>query len=68
MGLTQKLERLDILEQGVHKHKEVSKLRFREVVQSNWGISDRIADEYFRIISLRVGIKVKDGKLISTKK
>jgi len=64
----QKLNRLNFCEQRVHEKKEVSKSTLRGIIQSKWALSDRVSDEYFRILGSRTGIKVIDGKLISTKK
>ena len=68
MSLNEKLVRLNFLEQKVHKNKEVSKSTLKETIQAKWALSDRVTDEYFRILGSRDGIKVLDGKLISTKK
>jgi len=68
MSLNEKLVRLNFLEQKVHKSKEVSKSTLKETIQAKWALSDRVTDEYFRILGSRDGIKVLDGKLISTKK
>ena len=68
MSLNEKLVRLNFLEQKVHKNKEVSKSTLKETIQAKWALSDRVSDEYFRILGSRDGIKVLDGKLISTRK
>ena len=68
MSLNEKLVRLNFLEQKVHKSKEVSKSTLKETIQAKWALSDRVSDEYFRILGSRDGIKVLDGKLISTRK